>query len=130
MIQFILTTVLMASLGTMLYLVARLLPRVEEGEVSGKPGFLDKLSSSEIPEKLDAAFNNFMTKSLRKTKVVLLKIENFVNDKLKKVSANGNGNGGLTGRATAKPKIDFKDLSEESSLSEEEVEKTPGSDNN
>lgn len=121
----------MASLGTMLYLVARSLPRVEEDEISGKPGFLDKLSSSEIPEKLDAAFNNFMAKSLRKTKVVLLKIENFVNDKLKKVSINGtNGNSGLTGRANSKPKIDFKDLAEESSLQEEEVEKTPGSDNN
>ncbi len=128
MIQFILTTVLMASLGTMLYLVARSLPRVEEEEISGKPGFLDKLSSSEIPEKLDAAFNNFIAKSLRKTKVVLLKIENFVNDKLKKVSTNGSS--GLTGHGNAKPKIDFKDLAEESSLPEEEVEKTPDSDNN
>ncbi len=118
----------MASLGTMLYLVARSLPRVEEEEISGKPGFIDKLSSSEIPEKLDAAFNSFIAKSLRKTKVVLLKIENFVNDKLKKVSANGSS--GLTGHGSAKPKIDFKDLAEESSLPEEEVEKTPGSDNN
>ncbi len=116
----------MASLGTMLYLVARSLPRVGE-EVSDKPGFLDKLSSSEIPEKLDAAFNNFLAKSLRKTKVVLLKVENFINEKLKKVSTNGNG---LTGRGAAKPKIDFKDLAEESSSTEEEVEKTPGSDNN
>jgi len=119
MLQFILTTVLMASLGTMLYLVARSLPRVGE-EASDKPGFLDKLSSSELPEKLDAAFNGFLLKSLKKTKIVLMKVDNFINDKLKKVSPNGNG----------KPKIDFKDLSEDVPSVEEEVEKTPGSDNN
>src|SRR3989338_9148276 len=44
MVQFILTTILMASLGTMLYLVARSLPRVGE-EVSDKKSFLDRLST-------------------------------------------------------------------------------------
>ncbi len=110
MLQFILTTVLMASLGTMLYLVARSLPRVGE-EASGKQNFLDRLSSSEIPEKIDAAFNNFLTKSLRRTKVVLMKVDNFINDKLKRVSPNGNG----------KPKIDFKDLAETNEEKTEEA---------
>jgi hypothetical protein len=94
----------MVSLGTMLYLVARSLPRVGE-EISDKPGFLDKLSSSELPEKIDAAFNNFLFKSLRKSKVIVMKVENFINGKLKKISPNGKD----------KPKIDFKDLTEDSS---------------
>lgn len=119
MLQFILTTVLMASLGTMLYIVARSLPRVGE-EPSGKPSLFDRLSSSELPERIDAAFNNFLAKTLRKTKVVLLRIENFVNEKLKKFSTNGNG----------KPKIDFKELADEVSPEREEVEKTADSDNN
>jgi len=106
MLQFILTTILMASLGTMLYLVARSLPRVGE-EVSDKKNFLDRLASSEIPEKIDTAFNGFLLKYLRKLKVVLLKIDNFITEKLKKISSDSNlkhfGN-------TSKPKIDLKDI--------------------
>lgn len=110
----------MASLGTMLYLVVRSLPRVDE-EFSDKPDFFERFSSSEIPEKIDAAFNGFLTKFLRKMKVVLMKVDNFINDKLKKVSPNGNG----------KPKIDFKDLAEDSpSAIEEKKEKISGSENN
>ncbi len=119
MFQFILTTILMASLGTMLYLIARSLPRLDE-KLSDKPGFLERLSSSEIPEKIDTIFNGFLAKFLRKTKVVLMKFDNFINEKLKKVSANGNG----------KPKIDFKDLNGATSSDSEKVEKTAGTDNN
>lgn len=133
MFQFILTTILMASLGTMLYLMARALPRMEE-EASDKQNFLDRLSSSEIPEKIDAAFNSFLFKFLRKSKVILLKIENFINEKLKKISHNGDTKnlGGLT--ANPKPKIDFKDLNGAEKEKSEQVfngiEKTPDSDNN
>ena len=127
MLQFILTTILMASLGTMLYLVARSLPRVNE-ELSDKPNFLARLSSSEIPEKIDAAFNGFLLKSLRKTKVVLMKVDNFINDKLKKVSSDGTLK--HFGKLTSKPKIDLKDLNGDSAPIGEEVEKTSDSDNN
>lgn len=128
MFQFVLTTIFMASLGTMLYLVARSLPRIGE-EVSSKPGFIERLSSSEIPEKIDAVFNNFLFKFLKKSKVFLLKVENFVNNKLKTISPNGNGQhlNGLT--ANPKPKIDFKDLAE-NVQTEEGIEKTPDSGNN
>lgn len=97
----------MISLGTMLYLVARSLPRVDE-EISGKKDFLDRLSSSEIPEKIDAAFNGFILKTLRKTKVVLMRIDNFINDKLKKISPSNKN------KASVNEKIDFKELAEES----------------
>ncbi|MBI4084938.1 MAG: hypothetical protein HY432_00260 [Candidatus Liptonbacteria bacterium] len=126
MLQFILTTILMASLGTMLYLMARSLPRVEE-EIYDKPGFMDKLASSEVPEKIDAALNDFVLKFLRKIKVILLKVDNSITEKLKKISPN-NGNG--------KPRIDFKDLTStngektEGAAVSDGIEKTPDSDNN
>ena len=101
----------MASLGTMLYLVARSLPRVGE-EVSDKKNFLDRLSSSEIPEKIDTAFNGFLLKYLRKLKVVLLKVDNFITEKLKKISSDGNLK--HFGKLTSKPKIDLKDISSDS----------------
>ncbi|MDO8664379.1 MAG: hypothetical protein Q7K44_02415 [Candidatus Liptonbacteria bacterium] len=108
MLQFILTTILMASLGTMLYLVARSIPRVGE-EVSDKKSFLDRFASSEIPEKIDTAFNGFLLKYLRKLKIVLLKVDNFITEKLKKISSNGNLK--HFGKLTSKPKIDLKDIS-------------------
>lgn len=135
MFQFILTTVLMSSLGTMLYLVARSLPRLDE-KLSDKPGILERISSSEIPEKIDAAFNNFLSKFLRRVKVILMKIDNFINEKLKRVSPNGNG------KPSANRRIDFKELNGVASSADSEqgeketeqvlsdIEKTSDSDNN
>lgn len=120
MVQFILTTILMASLGTMLYLVARSLPRVEE-VASDKKNFLDRLASSEIPEKIDAAFNGFLLKYLRKLKVVLLKVDNFITGKLKKLSSDDNLR--HFGRLTSKPKIDLKDINGDPAVSSDGIEK-------
>lgn len=107
MIQFILTDILMISLGTILFLVARSLPRIGEEPV-GKQNMFERWVSSELPEKFDTAFNNFLLKSLRKFKLVLLKADNSITQHLKKITPNGNGKnlGGLTGS----PKIDFKDI--------------------
>ena len=110
----------MASLGTMLYLVARSLPRVGE-EVSDKKSFLDRLSSSEIPERIDTTFNVFLLKYLRKLKVVLLKVDNFITEKLKKISSDENLK--HFGKLTSKPKIDLKDINGDSTPAGAEVEK-------
>lgn len=119
MLQFILTDILMISLGTILYLVARSLPRIEE-EPATKQNMFERWVSSEMPEKFDAAFNNFLLKFLRKLKLVLLKADNSITRHLKKIasSANGGSNG--------KPKIDFKDINN----SESEVEKNPETEDN
>jgi hypothetical protein len=103
MFSFVFSTILMLSIGMLLYLVARALPRVEE-EPHGKPNILDRWAASEIPEKVDATFNAYLAKFLRKTKVVLLKVDNSLTARLKKMTPSENG--GLTG----KPKIDFKDI--------------------
>ncbi len=99
MLQFILTNILMLSLGAILYLAARSLPRVGE-EPPANPGLLERWAASEVPEKIDAAFNNFLMKSLRKIKLVLLRIDNYLTKHIKKVSPNDNG----------KPKVDFRDI--------------------
>lgn len=123
MLQFILTDILMVSLGTILYLVARSLPRIGE-EPTTKQNMFERWVSSEMPEKFDAAFNNFLLKFLRKLKLVLLKADNSITRHLKKIAPNGNGKqlGGLTG----KPKIDYKDINN----SGETVEKSPESEDN
>ena len=88
----------MLSLGTMIYLIARTVPRVgDEVEVSEeivKPKTrFDRLFSSSRFEKFDVIFNNFVEKLLRKVKLLLMKLDNFTTsylDKVKKYKLNNN----------------------------------------
>ncbi|MFA6354519.1 MAG: hypothetical protein WCX12_02430 [Candidatus Paceibacterota bacterium] len=92
MLQFILSVLLLGSIGVILYLVARSLPRIEEGEVRrDELGFWGKLVASEIPEKADQLFNSFLVKFLRKLKVFLLKIDNMISRRLKKIKHKNAG---------------------------------------
>lgn len=100
MFQFVVTNILMVSLGIVLYLVARALPRVDE---TSRPahGPLGRWITSEIPERVDTALNNFLGKFLRRTKVFLLKIDNMLTEHIKKTKTE-NGSG--------KARIDFNDI--------------------
>lgn len=100
MTVFIVSNILMLSVGLVLYVVARTLPRIDVSDGEDKRNIFDRWVHSEVPEKVDVVLNAFLAKILRRAKVFLLKSDNFVSDKLQRVSANGNG----------KPKIDFKDL--------------------
>lgn len=107
MAQFIFTNVFMLALGTILYLFVRALPRVEKEEAA-KQGFIERWVTSDLPEKFDFAMGNFLVKFLRRLKVWVLKIDNVVGDRLKRMNlrekqngnkpdwselTNGNGNG-------------------------------------
>jgi len=96
----------MVSLGAILYLVARSLPRIEENQDGQKTGILDRWASSEIPERIDAVLNGFVEKLLRKLKVILLKVDNSLAKHIKKVKPGPNGNGKPSG-------IDFKEMAAE-----------------
>lgn len=110
MLQFIVTDVLMVSLGAILYLAVRTLPRVEENLPSEKKGIFERWIASEVPEKIDVAINGFLAKLLRKIKVLLLKVDNSLSGHLQKIKPEGlNGNGG----DKAKPTIDFKEITEQ-----------------
>lgn len=100
--MFIFTSVLMVSLSTLLYLMARALPRIaEEPAEADKRNFLDRWAHSPIPEKVDIALNGFLLKFLRKLKVLVLKIDNALSRHLQKVKPEENGK---------KPAIDFKEI--------------------
>lgn len=101
MLSFIFTSILMVSLSTVLYLMARALPRVAEDlETDGK-SILDRWGRSHMPEKIDAALNGFLLKFLRKLKVLVLKLDNALSRHLQKVKPEENGK---------KPNIDFKEI--------------------
>lgn len=113
--QFIFTNLLMISLGTILYLVVRSLPRIADEEEVKKPNILERWLISDIPHKLDLMVNAYAGKLFRKLRIYVMRIDNFLNEKLRKI--NGAEKGGLTGKE--KPKIDLKDIS----MNNDEVEK-------
>lgn len=115
MLQLIATNILMLSLGTILYLIVRSLPRIHDEPDSGSDLYLSRWAASEIPEKVDAALNSFLSKFLRKAKVFLLKVDNFLTHRLKKLTVQDGKNGssldhfkGIAGDKTQNGKAEKK----------------------
>jgi hypothetical protein len=83
----------MFSLGTIIYLVARAAPRVGNVEESfRKETFHEKLDKliAKIPlDKMDVFFNTCLEKIMRKTKLLLMKWDNLLTERLKKISKSG-----------------------------------------
>ena len=95
----------MLSLGTILYLLIRALPRIDESETTPvKASILERWLTSEIPEKIDVILNNFLGKFFRKSKIFLLKIDNYITRRLEKMKSVGVQNG--------KSSLDFKQIVE------------------
>ncbi len=112
-IRFILLDILMLSLGAILYIMVRALPRIEENHhAEGNHSFIDRLVHSEIPHKIDLMVQSYSWKFFRKLKVYLMKFDNYLTHRLTKMNTNMNGNG--------KPKIDFKDITSTDSGAGEE----------
>ena len=107
--EFIFTIILMVCLGIVLYLTVQALPRIEEVP-SDEKGFLERWAHSEMPEKIDAAFNNFLLKFLRRTKVLILKLDNVLAKHLQKIKPEED----------KRPAIDFKEISGQNKEGSEE----------
>jgi hypothetical protein len=107
--EFIFIIVLMICLGTVLYLTVQTLPRLEEVP-SDDRGFFERWAHSEMPEKIDAALNNFLLKFLRKVKVLVLKLDNALAKHLQKIKPGED----------KRPAIDFKEISGQNKEGSEE----------
>jgi Na+-transporting methylmalonyl-CoA/oxaloacetate decarboxylase gamma subunit len=84
--MFVFTILFMFALGAVLYLMVRALPRVAP-DPQAKESFLDRWARSEIPEKIDAAFNGFLVKFLRRVKIFAMKFDNAVSAGLRRAAA-------------------------------------------
>ena len=119
MLQFLATDILMLAVGTLLYLAVRALPRLSDDEVAlPKRTAIERFIMSEIPERADRLLHSMLGKFYRKLKIFLMRVDNALTHQLKKMHLSQNGTG-LTG--TVKPKIDFKDITEDKVAKEEEV---------
>lgn len=87
MYNLILQILVFTSLGLVIYLLARAVPRVEDAPAPVRgPNFFDKLMAKIPMAKIDGAINSSLAKFLRKIKVLILKIDNFANDRLGKLT--------------------------------------------
>ncbi len=93
MYDFLLQSTFFLSLGVIIYLLARAVPRVNEsGEAHHAPGFFDRLLTKLPLKEVDGWLNAFFEKFLRRLRVGLMKLDNLVNQYLKNFKkANGNG---------------------------------------
>ena len=87
MYNFILQLFIVLSLGVIVYLLARTVPRITDESGVSKPttGGFDKLVSKIPLAKIDAALDSFLLKFLRKTKVLTMKVDNLLNIYLNKL---------------------------------------------
>ena len=93
MITFILDIIIMLSLGTALYLLARTLPRVDDREM-GKPNLNPPLILVYL-ERTDELFRAASEKFLRRSRVWVLKIDNSLSSRLNKVKKENGKNSGF-----------------------------------
>lgn len=101
MLLFVLQNLIMISFGIIIVLVVRTLPRLEDG-VEVKRGYLERLIASDLPHRMDTVMNSAMGKFYRRMKVMLLRWDNTLTDKIKNISTDDSAK-----------KIDFKDIIEE-----------------
>jgi hypothetical protein len=87
----------MASLGLIIFLVARNLPRISETETAQNPKTKTNWFSSVPFEKIDATINTSTEKMLRKIKLILMKMDNTVSKQLNKFKKNGDDHGSGNG---------------------------------
>ncbi len=85
MYDFILQTIFLLSFGALIYLAARVLPRIPE---TAKPepqreDYFEKLMRKLPMERADEVTSMLLEKFLRKSKVIILKLDNFLTKHLK-----------------------------------------------
>ncbi len=82
----------MVSLGTIIYLVARALPRVSEtAKFERRENYFDLISKKLPIEKADAFVSMVMEKMLRKSKIVILRLDNLLTKHLKNLRPESPG---------------------------------------
>ncbi|TSC89535.1 MAG: hypothetical protein G01um10143_25 [Parcubacteria group bacterium Gr01-1014_3] len=92
MLQFILQTIVFLSLGLVLYLFARALPRIKEEEIPNKPLHPFEKAMSRLPlAKIDASINSVIERILRKFRVVLMKVDHLMTTYISKVKKTDGG---------------------------------------
>ncbi len=90
---FIVDLIIVLCFGAMLYIVARVLPKVDDRK-EGSPEYKTPKTLVYL-ERADERFKKSREKFLRRIRVVVLKFDNYLSGRLSKFKKNGEKNGGL-----------------------------------
>lgn len=87
--------IVFSSLGAVVIILGRALPRIEDESVISRSrrGYFERISKKIPLERLDEAINIFLHKALRKIKIVLMKADNVVSEKLHNFSKKDKSGG-------------------------------------
>lgn len=92
MYNFILQIAVVLSLGAIIYLLARAAERTSGvARVNREPNQFDKFVAKLPLAEIDAFLNSFFGKFLRKSKVVVMKVDNLLNEYINKLKKDKNG---------------------------------------
>jgi hypothetical protein len=80
-LQFVLSNLLLIAAGAIIFVFIRTLPHIETKEVV-KRGVFERWITSEFPERLDQFTSGLFMRTLRKIKVLVLKLDNALNKKM------------------------------------------------
>ena len=90
MYDLILQLSLIISISTMIYLLARSIPRVKDEElVVSNHNYFDRLASKIPISQIDIWFNMFVAKFLRRLRIIVLKFDNLLHRQITSVHKNG-----------------------------------------
>ena len=81
--KFVLNILIMASLGAILYLIVRTLPRVDDKDTN-IPSLKAHWTMIYL-ERFDRKFKFYLEKTLRRSGIIVLKLDNMINKKLSKL---------------------------------------------
>lgn len=96
MFDFILQIITFGSLAFIVYLFVRALPRVPDhapAPARGRKNYFDMLMRRLPLTKADAMINTFWGKTLRRLKVLVMKVDNVITGHLRKVKKSEEENG-------------------------------------
>jgi hypothetical protein len=85
MAEIILQSLIVVGLGVMIYLVARALPRVDDSVLEKSARTIGYNRLTLYLEKVDVWLKFFLEKFLRRSHLIILKIDNAVSERLKKL---------------------------------------------
>lgn len=94
MYNFILQVIMILSLGAVVFIATRALPRLTDvtGDKPRRANLFDRAIIRRIPlDKLDTRAHFFMEKFLRKVKLLIMKTDNYVDDRIVRLKKSKNG---------------------------------------
>jgi len=94
MYNFFFQSTIVLSLGVIIYLLSRAVPRISDShEINRAPNFFDQLIKKIPISRIDSALNLFFAKLLRKIKVLIMKTDNLINVGIHKLRKEDYNNG-------------------------------------